>query len=116
LGADFDGYQPRPSIHLALAPAPPPFPVGLTRGRIRIRPDHALGAIAITLETPEGPVEMTLVRDAAVSTIVAMIDALVALEPGGTRPPPSAFSPNPGMGRGGTEQAHFDNHNREARS
>ena len=79
MGADFDGYQPRPSIHLALAPAPAPFPVGLTRGRIRIRPDRAMDAIVITLETPEGPVVMTMVRDAAVSTIVALIDAVDAL-------------------------------------
>jgi hypothetical protein len=53
--------------------------MGLTRGRIRIRPDLARDAIAITLETPEGPVEMTMVRDAAVSTIVALIDAVDAL-------------------------------------
>jgi hypothetical protein len=75
LGAQFGGYQPRPSIHLALAPAPTPCPMGLTRGRILIRPDHALGAIAITLETREGPIEMTLARDAAVRTIVAMPSA-----------------------------------------
>jgi hypothetical protein len=56
--------------------------MGLTRGRILIRPDHALGAIAITLETREGPIEMTLARDAAVRTIVAMIDALSALGAG----------------------------------
>jgi hypothetical protein len=100
LGADFDGYQPRPSIHLAPAPAPAPFPIGLTRGRIRIRPDHALGAIAITLETPEGPVVMTMVRDAAVSTIVALIDAVDAL--GASRNKAAAerslmeFRPGPG--------------------
>ena len=80
--ADVSGYEPRPSIHLTLPPPPEPFPMGLTRGRINIRADIARDAIAIRLETREGPVEMTLARDAAVSTIVAMIDALGALRAG----------------------------------
>jgi hypothetical protein len=83
LAADLNGYQPRPSIHLTLPPAPAPFSVGLTRGRIRIRPDLARGAIAITLETPDGPIEVTMAPDSAVATIIALINALDALVPGG---------------------------------
>jgi hypothetical protein len=81
--ADLGGYEPRPSIHLTVPPPPEPFPMGLTRARINIRADLARNAVGITLETPEGPLEMTLTPDAAISTIVALIRAVDALVPEG---------------------------------